>query len=128
MAVTNSSMQTVLIVNDSEVVRMLARALFEVKGWQVYEADDGSTACDFLKSGVAVDWIFLDIMMPVMNGYQFLEWFSEQQHSARIIVLTANVQVDKSALLYGYGGAVVDVLHAPIDPRTMLPYIDRLAG
>jgi len=111
----NSTVKTVLVVNDDPVTRMIVRAVFEQRGWSVYEAGNGELACNFLKdSGISIHWIILDLTMPVMNGYQFLEWVTKQDCSAKVIVLTADENPNIEVLLNGYRGVVKEVLRAPL--------------
>jgi len=114
----NSTVKTVLVVNDDPVTRLIVRTVFEQREWLVYEASNGELACNFLKdSGIIIHWIILDLTMPVMNGYQFLEWFTKQDHNhtAKVIVLTADENPDIVALLNSYRGVVKEVLRAPLD-------------
>ena len=62
----------ILIVDDIEVNRVILKGIFE-QDYKVIEADDGTTALDILNRGTKVDIILLDIIMPVMNGIDFLK-------------------------------------------------------
>ncbi len=64
-------MKTCLVVDDSKVIRKVARHILETLNFEVSEAGDGSEALDMcLKS--APDVILLDWNMPVMGGMDFL--------------------------------------------------------
>lgn len=74
----------VLIIDDSEIDRyILHRQLKEAGVTHVEERDDGSTGLDFLRSCKSEQQngcpqiIFLDINMPHINGFEFLNHFSE---------------------------------------------------
>ena len=64
-------MKTCLIVDDSKVIRMVARKIVEELGFMAEEAADGQQALEFcsksMPAGVLLDW-----NMPVMDGLQFL--------------------------------------------------------
>jgi two-component system, chemotaxis family, chemotaxis protein CheY len=64
-------MRTCLVVDDSSVIRKIARRILEELGFQIIEAEDGEkalAACAFeLPDAVLLDW-----NMPVMDGYEFL--------------------------------------------------------
>jgi two-component system chemotaxis response regulator CheY len=60
-------MKTCLIVDDSRVVRKLARLLLEGLGFECQEVEDGPQALDACKAAMP-DVILLDWNMPVMNG------------------------------------------------------------
>jgi len=59
----------VLLVEDTEMNRQLARILLTKLGWEVDEAHDGSQALDAL-AVAAYDLVLMDCMMPVMDGYE----------------------------------------------------------
>jgi two-component system chemotaxis response regulator CheY len=64
-------MKTCLVVDDSGVVRKVARRIVEAMGFQVIEAEDGSVALDACKQAFP-DAVLLDWNMPVMDGLEFL--------------------------------------------------------
>jgi len=64
-------MKTCLVVDDSGVVRKVARRIVEAMEFQVIEADDGSKALDVCKQALP-DAVLLDWNMPVMDGLEFL--------------------------------------------------------
>lgn len=66
-------MKTILVVDDSAVIRKAVRRILEGLGFSVTEAGDGSLALDLLKAGSAPDAILLDVEMPVMDGLAFLK-------------------------------------------------------
>ncbi len=64
-------MRTCLVVDDSAVVRKIARRILEGLGFQIVEAEDGEKALDVCRRGLP-DAVLLDWNMPVMDGYAFL--------------------------------------------------------
>ena len=64
-------MKSCLIVDDSRVVRIMARRIVEDMNFTVEEAEDGQVALDCCLSHMP-DVILLDWNMPVMNGIEFL--------------------------------------------------------
>jgi two-component system, chemotaxis family, chemotaxis protein CheY len=62
---------TCLVVDDSKVVRKVARRIIEGFGLVVREAEDGQKALDACR-GELPDCVLLDWNMPVMNGIEFL--------------------------------------------------------
>jgi signal transduction histidine kinase/CheY-like chemotaxis protein len=84
----------VLIVEDNEVNRMIAREMLISLGLQVLEASDGRQALDVL-ARQEVDLIIMDCLMPVMDGYEAAREIRrlESEAGARrtpIVALTAN--------------------------------------
>jgi two-component system chemotaxis response regulator CheY len=64
-------MKTCLVVDDSNVVRKVARRILERLDFQVVEAEDGQKALEACFVGLP-DAILLDWNMPVMDGFDFL--------------------------------------------------------
>lgn len=64
-------MKTCLIVDDSRVIRKVARQIFESIGFSCEEAENGQLALDACKAKLP-DFVLLDWNMPVMNGMEFM--------------------------------------------------------
>ena len=64
-------MRTCLVVDDSSVIRKVARRILEGLNFQIVEAEDGEKALEACKRGLP-EAILLDWNMPVMDGYEFL--------------------------------------------------------
>lgn len=62
---------SILVVDDDEVVRLVARRSLEAAGYHVWEASDGTQALGYLLQGV-VDAVVTDIRMPKMDGWELL--------------------------------------------------------
>jgi two-component system chemotaxis response regulator CheY len=64
-------MKTCLVVDDSSVVRKIARRILEEMDFQITEAEDGEQALEACMRAMP-DAVLLDWNMPVMDGYEFL--------------------------------------------------------
>ena len=64
-------MKTCLVVDDSSVVRKVARRILQEMDFEITEAEDGEKALEACKRGLP-DAVLLDWNMPVMDGYEFL--------------------------------------------------------
>ena len=62
---------TVLIVEDDLDTREMLGRFLELEGYKVETAENGKRALERLGSGVGACVILLDLMMPVMDGWQF---------------------------------------------------------
>lgn len=82
--------QTVLLVEDEVAARDLVRRLLKKEGWAITEAQNGRVALERMAEQRPA-LILLDLMMPEMDGFQFIEELRkhEQWRSIPIVVLTA---------------------------------------
>jgi two-component system chemotaxis response regulator CheY len=85
-------MAGVLIVDDSKVMRSLIRAMITKYGHEVIgEATTGLEGYD-LYFKLKPDLVTMDITMPIMDGIETLKRIKGQDETAKIILLTANIQ------------------------------------
>jgi CheY-like chemotaxis protein/anti-sigma regulatory factor (Ser/Thr protein kinase) len=79
-----------LVVDDKAENRQVLRRALEKEGWQVSEAENGRVALDKV-AGEPPSLILLDLMMPVMDGFEFVMEMRRQQASSSIpiVVVTA---------------------------------------
>jgi CheY-like chemotaxis protein len=82
---------TVLIVDDEPDVRGVVKATVEAAGMKSAEADNGRTALQWLEANAPPALILLDLMMPEMDGFEFLERIRKVERWADVptVVLTA---------------------------------------
>ena len=82
--------QTILIVDDKENLRTLVKSYLTQEGYRVVTATNGREAL-FVARDERPDLILLDIMMPELNGYEFMRVFGKEQDTP-IILLTAKLE------------------------------------
>jgi PAS domain S-box-containing protein len=86
----------VLIVDDDETSRELTRRYGEAAGWKCDEAENGAIALERIAER-RPDLILLDLMMPVMNGFEMLDELRSrpEYRSIPILVLTAKALTEE---------------------------------
>ncbi len=85
-------MGSILLVDDDLDIRESFADFLREEGYQVFEAEDGAQALKRMEAtGEDPCLVLLDLMMPVMNGREFLEHLRVQQklESVPVVVLTA---------------------------------------
>jgi len=94
----------VLLVEDDARARTMLRKRLEKQGWPVIEAENGRVALERMAEG-APDLILLDLMMPEMDGFQFVEHVRNHEawRSIPIVIITAkDLTEDDRQRLNGY--------------------------
>lgn len=81
----------VLVVEDERDLREVLAEWLETKGYEVTEAGDGLEAVALLEAGLEPDVILLDLTMPRMNGWRFLDWLraAPRHRDRRVLVASA---------------------------------------
>lgn len=99
VAAVESSMKSCLIVDDSSVVRKVARRILEDIDFIVDEAEDGQEAFDKCRQEMP-DVILLDWQMPVMGGIEFLKLLRAYvgAHQPRVIYCLTEADIGQLAL------------------------------
>ena len=83
--------QHVLLVDDDDIIRKGMATALEREGWQVGEAVNGKAALEYL-AGNTPDIIVLDLMMPEMDGFEFLDQMRRRPEWREIPVLVATAK------------------------------------
>ncbi len=95
---------SVLVVEDDATTRQMMREMLSKEGWQVLEADNGRAALDSLEHATP-SLILLDLMMPLMDGFEFAARLHKNDtwRDIPVIVLTAkDVTEEDRRRLNGY--------------------------
>jgi two-component system chemotaxis response regulator CheY/putative two-component system response regulator len=110
-----------LVVDDDTVNRKLLSSILKKKGIEVLEASNGAEAIKYLSHGV--DIILLDIIMPIMNGIDFIGVVrgDEDYKNIPILVLTTDDTKKQEALAAGAN----DFIIKPISPVALLEKIEQ---
>ena len=115
-------MINILIVEDEMSVRILTRAKLK-DVYNIFEADSGKSALDILEHH-HIDLIICDIMMPEMDGYEFVKSLRDSKDMTPVIFLTAmNTFAHKKK---GFALGIDDYMTKPIDYEELSWRIDAL--
>ncbi|MGA3303805.1 MAG: response regulator [Methylovirgula sp.] len=106
-------MKQVLIVDDSTVIRKVARRILEGLNFQTVEAEDGVKALSAC-SVVMPDAILLDWNMPVMDGLEFLRELRKQPGGLKPKVVFCTTENDVAH--------IAKAIHAGADEYIMKPF------
>jgi DNA-binding response OmpR family regulator len=117
--------KSLLVVEDDLDIQMLLKFFFEEEGFTFFYASNGQEALDQLHAMPDVpDLILLDLRMPVMDGFQFLQ---EQEKDVKIsqipiVVMTADGKIHTKK---GELDRAKDVLKKPLDLDNLLATVKK---
>jgi putative two-component system response regulator len=114
----------VLIVDDDMINRMLIRTLLRKnpKITGIVEAENGSEALEKIKSQGNIDLVLLDVMMPILNGIEFLKIFRANMAYAHIPVIVLTTDDTRKTEVFTNGAN--DFLRKPIMEKDLTGKID----
>jgi putative two-component system response regulator len=114
----------VLIVDDDFINRKLIQALLkrhtDLVG-EMLEANDGSEALRVLKEHPDIDLILLDILMPVLDGKEFLKIFRSDPENSRIPVIVLSTDDTQKSTVMELGAE--DFIIKPIGEEELIERI-----
>lgn len=107
-------MKSCLIVDDSRVVRKVARRIIEELGFACEEAEDGVFAVEACKKAMP-DSILLDWNMPNMSGIEFLEKLRTMPGGDKPKVIFCTTENDMSFIMRALQGGANEYIMKPFD-------------
>jgi putative two-component system response regulator len=115
----------VLVVDDDMINRMLLKTLLKKnpKVSEIIEAENGSEALDKMKKNPDIDLILLDIMMPIVDGIEFLKIFRLDMETAHIPVIVLSTDDTRKTEVYDNGAN--DFLRKPIKEEMLTAKIEQ---
>ncbi len=118
-------MKTCLIVDDSRVIRKVARQIFETIGYTCEEAVNGQAAIDYCKTKLP-DFILLDWNMPVMNGLDFLRLLRQMPGGDVPRVVFCTTENDLSHIQEALGAGANEYIMKPFDTDIIRGKLEQL--
>ncbi|MGB6122436.1 MAG: response regulator, partial [Bacteroidota bacterium] len=114
---------TVLIVDDEEIIRESLSFVLSKEGYKVREAANGKAALDIVKSE-SVALVLTDLEMPEMKGIELLENVSKFSPETLVVIVTAYGSIDTAIAALRQGA--VDYILKPVEFDELLIKVKRL--
>ena len=117
----------VLVVEDDAATRTVLRRALEKEGWRVTEAENGRIGLEQMATKPAL--ILLDLMMPEMDGFEFLDGLRSRHatEAPPVVVITAKTLTDEDRHRLNGGVARVVQKHA-LDAEGLLTEVRRVVA
>jgi two-component system chemotaxis response regulator CheY len=111
-------MKTCLVVDDSKVIRKVARHILETLNFDVSEAGDGQEALDHCRLGTP-DVVLLDWNMPVMSGMEFLRALGLENFTRRPKVIFCTTENGIAHIRAAIDAGADEYVMKPFDRETL---------
>ena len=121
-------MANILIVEDEAAIRENLAEIIMIAGHATMQAGDGKSACQLIGNGLVPDLILCDVMMPHMDGYEYLQWVRTHEvlFDVPFVILTA--RNDSRDMRRGMSLGADDYLIKPFDVSELLQCIEMRLG
>lgn len=120
-----------LLIDDDKDVLTVAEAIFLSLGCDVEALNGGSAALEYLESierAGEIDAIFLDVMMPDINGYEVLKVIKERAHTRDIPVIMLTARDRGNDIIEGYQHGADYYIPKPFNREQLVFGVDLVLG
>ena len=112
-----------MIVDDSALVRKIARKIFTRRGFEIDEAENGQIALDKCQSRMP-DVVLLDWNMPVMDGLEFLKALRRTEGGREPAVIFCTTETDVEHIQKALANGANEYLMKPFDQDSLIAKLD----
>ena len=121
-------MATILIVDDRPTNREVLRTLLGYGGHRLLEATDGAAALELVRAE-RPDLVIADIIMPTMDGYEFVHQLrADPAVAATTVIFSTAYYYEQEAHALAHACGVVHILTKPCEPEVVLHTVDAALG
>ena len=113
----------ILVVDDESRMRKLVGDFLLKHGYEVVTASNGKEALDVFFGDENIDLIVLDVMMPIMDGYQVCKEIRKESRVPIVMLTAKSEEIDE---LIGFDAGVDEYISKPFSPRILVARIDSI--
>ena len=117
-------MKNILVIDDSALSRKMIIKALENNDFEIDIAIHGKEAFDKIKDNNKYDLIILDLLMPKMDGFQFLELMKKENYKIPVIVVSADIQKFSKQKCLELGA--LDFINKPIQSDIIINSINNI--
>jgi CheY-like chemotaxis protein len=119
------SPKSILVIDDNYIAREGVAILLRNRGFAVHTANNGAEALAMLASWLQPDLIILDMLMPEMDGWRFLEAIRQSPHDAVPVIVSTGVNLSHE---WAAQNRCAGFLKKPFDENDIVAEIGRVLG
>ncbi|MDF2626764.1 MAG: response regulator receiver protein [Symbiobacteriaceae bacterium] len=117
-------MPKVLIVEDDPQIARIVQIKLTNNGFTVIHAPDGGAGLAAVREH-RPDLVLLDVMMPVMDGYQVLRSLRAEPEFAKLPVIMLTAKGQERDILHGFKDGATDYVVKPFSPAEVVARVQR---
>jgi DNA-binding response OmpR family regulator len=117
----------IVLAEDEPQIAKLVEFKLKKEGYQVTWKENGEEALKAIKEEKP-DLILLDVMMPVMDGYEVLRQVKEDEGLKDIPVIMLTARAQERDVVKGIGSGAEDYITKPFHPAELLVRVKRILG
>jgi two-component system cell cycle sensor histidine kinase/response regulator CckA len=119
--------ETVLIVEDNDAVRRIAREFLKIRGYTVIEARGAMEAIQIMKNrGDQIDLVITDVLMPGMKGRELVEQLAELRSDLKVLYMSA--YTEDAAINIGVLNPGTEFIEKPFSPDELAVKVRQVLG
>lgn len=118
--------KTILLVEDQKSVALMIGRMLESAGYRYEHSLNGREAMERLRRGPRPDMILLDIVMPVMSGYEFLEELGKEEELKDLPVIILSGRGEATDVLKAVKRGAIDYVTKPVEQELLLSRLERI--
>ncbi|HJT37127.1 MAG TPA: response regulator [Actinomycetota bacterium] len=120
----STSTPRILVVDDQPDIRLMCRVNLQLEGYEVIEAGDGEIGLEMVRTE-RPDLVLLDVMMPGLDGWQFMDAIKADDNTAKIPIVLLTARVQREDEIRGWLSGAADYLPKPFNPSTLTEVVRR---
>ncbi len=117
--------KTILAVDDEKHILRLVQINLEKAGYEVYIGSNGQEAVDKTREFMP-DLIVMDVMMPIMDGFEALKTLKADPKTAGIPVIMLTAKAQDADVFHGWQSGADLYLTKPFNPMELLTFVKRI--
>lgn len=115
----------ILAVDDEKHILRLVQINLEKAGYEVHTATNGQEALEKVKA-CRPDMVVMDVMMPIMDGFEALKELKSHPETARIPVIMLTAKAQDADVFHGWQSGADLYLTKPFNPLELLTFVKRI--